>query len=123
MRLVAGLDVDHVELAHHLLPGGPTGREEVVEHAASPPALGQQTARCQGADVDDSDRTIKVTVTPTELDESGELPEPREYAFPRRTRLRVVRGQVVEPGDQLNEGSLNPAELLLLKGATQGAET
>src|SRR4029453_6360476 len=66
----------------------------------------------------DSERTIKVTVTPTELDESGELPDAKEYAFPRRTRLRVPRGQVATAGDPLNEGSLNPAELLLLKGAT-----
>jgi len=68
--------------------------------------------------VDDSERTIKVTVTPTELGADGELPDPKEYSFPRRTRLRVKHGQVVEAGDPLNEGSLNPAELLLLKGAT-----
>ncbi len=68
--------------------------------------------------VDDSERTIKVTVTPTELGADGELPDPKEYAFPRRTRLRVKHGQVVEAGDPLNEGSLNPAELLLLKAAT-----
>jgi DNA-directed RNA polymerase subunit beta' len=68
--------------------------------------------------IDDSERTIKVTVTPTELDESGELPDPKEYSFPRRTRLRVTHGKVVGAGDPLNEGSLNPAELLLLKGST-----
>jgi DNA-directed RNA polymerase subunit beta' len=69
--------------------------------------------------VDDADRTIKVTVTPTELDENGELPDPKEYAFPRRTRLRVTRGETIESGDALNEGSINPAELLLLQGATR----
>src|SRR5207342_3245177 len=42
----------------------------------------------------------------------------KEYSFPRRTRLLVTHGQVVEPGDALNEGSLNPAELLALKGST-----
>ena len=69
-------------------------------------------------EIDDSERSIKVTVTPTELDADGELPAPREFAFPRRTRLRVAHGQLVEPGEALNEGSLNPAELLLLRGAT-----
>ena len=71
MRLVAGLDVDHVELAHHLLPGGPTGREEVVEHAASPPAVGQQTARCQGADVDDSDQRARHDTRADEVRRGG----------------------------------------------------
>jgi len=60
-----------------------------------------------------------VTITPTALDASGELPDPKEYTFPRRTRFSVVQGQMVEAGDALNEGSLNPADLLLLKGATQ----
>src|SRR4029453_7708793 len=62
--------------------------------------------------------TIKVTVTPTTLDASGELPDAKEYSFPRRTRLLVKKGDVVEPGDALNEGSLNPADLLMLKSAT-----
>ena len=39
----------------------------------------------------------------------------RSTRFPRRTRLRVTKGQLVELGDALNEGSLNPAELLLLR--------
>ncbi|HEV2951366.1 MAG TPA: DNA-directed RNA polymerase subunit beta', partial [Actinomycetota bacterium] len=69
-------------------------------------------------DIDEADRTIKVTVTPTGLDDKGELPDPKEYSFPRRTRLRVTKGELVEPGDALNEGSINPGELLTLKGAT-----
>jgi DNA-directed RNA polymerase subunit beta' len=69
-------------------------------------------------DIEDAERTIKVTVTPTTLDASGELPEPKEFSFPRRTRLLVRKGDTVEAGDPLNEGSLNPADVLLLKGAT-----
>src|SRR5207244_10942708 len=38
--------------------------------------------------------------------------------LPRRTRLLVTKGQRVEPGDALHEGSLNPADLLRLKGYT-----
>ena len=52
------------------------------------------------------------------LDADGELPDPKEYSFPRRARLLVKKGDMVEPGDALNEGSLNPADLLMLKSAT-----
>ena len=48
----------------------------------------------------------------------GELADPVEYQLPRRTRLLVTNGQLVEPGDALNEGSRNPADLLALKGST-----
>jgi DNA-directed RNA polymerase subunit beta' len=104
---VAGADITH-------------GLPRVVEifEARNPKGTATLAEFGGKVDVDDSERTIKVTVTPTELDESGELPDPKEYSFPRRTRLRVTRGQMVEPGDALNEGSQNPAELLLLKGAT-----
>ncbi len=104
---VAGADITH-------------GLPRVVEifEARNPKGAATLTDVAGKVDVDDSERTIKVTITPTELDASGELPDPREFAFPRRTRLRVARGQLVEAGEALNEGSLNPAELLLLRGAT-----
>jgi DNA-directed RNA polymerase subunit beta' len=38
--------------------------------------------------------------------------------MPRRTRILVEDGQTVEPGDALHEGSINPADLLRLKGST-----
>ncbi len=71
----------------------------------------------------DPDRTVLVTVTPTTLAEDGDLIPAREYPFPRRTRLLVIEGQLVEAGDALNEGSLWPSELLELhahsgKGST-----
>jgi DNA-directed RNA polymerase subunit beta' len=104
---VAGADITH-------------GLPRVVEIFEARNPKGAATLAEVGGkvEIDDSERTIKVTVTPTELGEDGELPEPREYSFPRRTRLRVTRGEVVDAGHALNEGSLNPAELLLLKGAT-----
>jgi DNA-directed RNA polymerase subunit beta' len=64
--------------------------------------------------VEAQDRTVLVTVTPTTLDESGEPIPAKEYPFPRRTRLLVADGDVIESGVPLNEGSLNPAELLEL---------
>ncbi|OFW74414.1 MAG: DNA-directed RNA polymerase subunit beta', partial [Actinobacteria bacterium RBG_16_68_12] len=104
---VAGADITH-------------GLPRVVEifEARNPKGAATLTEVAGKIEIDDSERTIKVTVTPTALDESGELPNPVDHSFPRRTRLRVSHGQTVEAGDALNEGSLNPAELLLLQGAT-----
>jgi DNA-directed RNA polymerase subunit beta' len=104
---VAGADITH-------------GLPRVVEifEARNPKGAATLVEMSGKIDIDDSERTIKVTVTPTTLDESGELPNAKEYSFPRRTRLRVAEGQVVEPGEALNEGSLNPAELLLLRDST-----
>ena len=46
-------------------------------------------------------------------------PDPKEFSFPRRdAAARRARARMVESGDPLNEGSLNPADLLLLKSAT-----
>jgi DNA-directed RNA polymerase subunit beta' len=104
---VAGADITH-------------GLPRVVEifEARNPKGAAVLADVAGKVDIDDADRTVKVTVTPTGLDEKGELPDPKEYSFPRRTRLRVTRGELVEPGDALNEGSINPGELLMLKGAT-----
>ena len=38
--------------------------------------------------------------------------------MPRRTRLLVTNGQVIEVGEALNEGSQNPADKLALTGST-----
>jgi DNA-directed RNA polymerase subunit beta' len=104
---VAGADITH-------------GLPRVVEIFEARNPKGAATLADLGGkiDIDDSERTIGVTITPTTLDENGELESPKEYSFPRRTRLRVAKGQVVEPGEALNEGSLNPADLLLLRGPT-----
>jgi DNA-directed RNA polymerase subunit beta' len=68
--------------------------------------------------VEQTERGPKITIEPTEVGKDGELPEPVEYQLPRRTRLLVGNGQLVEPGDALNEGSQNPGDLLALKGST-----
>jgi DNA-directed RNA polymerase subunit beta' len=49
------------------------------------------------------------------LDKSG---EETTYTFPPRTRLHVKQGDKVEVGDQLNEGSLYPADVLAIRGRT-----
>jgi DNA-directed RNA polymerase subunit beta' len=104
---IAGSDITH-------------GLPRVVEifEARNPKGAGTLSDVSGKVDIEDAERTIKVTITPTALDASGELPDPKEYSFPRRTRLLVRKGDMVESGDPLNEGSLNPADLLLLKSAT-----
>ena len=73
--------------------------------------------------VEEQERTTVVTVTPSALDENGEPLPVKDYSFPSRTRLLVRAGDTVEQGDPLNEGSINPADMLHLhtrgdRGAT-----
>ncbi len=49
------------------------------------------------------------------VDETG---EEHEYDVPHGTHLAVHEGDRVQPGDQLNEGSLNPHDILRIKGET-----
>jgi len=44
--------------------------------------------------------------------------EEREYEIPPGTHLLVQDGQHIEMGDQINEGSLNPHDILRVKGET-----
>jgi DNA-directed RNA polymerase subunit beta' len=62
--------------------------------------------------VEETDKAVKVTI----VDDKG---EEHDYSFPPRTNLYVKAGQKVEPGIQLSEGSLYPAELLSIKGRTE----
>jgi DNA-directed RNA polymerase subunit beta' len=104
---VAGADITH-------------GLPRVVEifEARNPKGAATLAEVAGKIDIEEAERTIKVTITPTALDASGELPDPKEHSFPRRTRFLVSKGDIVELGDPLNDGSLNPADLLMLKGAT-----
>jgi DNA-directed RNA polymerase subunit beta' len=104
---VAGADITH-------------GLPRVVEifEARNPKGAAMLAEVGGKIEIEEQDRTIKVTVVPGELDENGEPIPAKEYSFPRRTRLLVREGGAVEAGDSLNEGSLNPSELLALKGST-----
>ena len=62
--------------------------------------------------VDETDKALKVTM----IEPSG---EEHSYSFPARTRLHVAHGEKVEAGQQLNEGSLFPADLLEIRGRTE----
>ncbi len=44
--------------------------------------------------------------------------EEHEYEIPPGTHMLVQEGQTIVPGDQFNEGSLNPHDILRIKGET-----
>jgi DNA-directed RNA polymerase subunit beta' len=99
---VAGADITH-------------GLPRVVEifEARNPKGAAKLAEVAGTAKVEDTDRGPKISI----LVEGEE--EPVTYQLPRRTRVLVADGQVVEPGDPLHEGSLNPADLLRLKDSTE----
>ena len=61
--------------------------------------------------------TIKDTKKKREIvitnDETGES---KTYLIPYGSRIKVIDGQVLEAGDELTEGSINPHDLLKIKG-------
>ncbi len=97
---VAGLDITQ-------------GLPRVVElfEARKPKGLAKLAEVDGKAAIERTDKAIKVTVT----DDAG---EEHAYSFPVRTRLFVADGDKVEAGDQLNEGSIYPHELLDIRGRT-----
>jgi DNA-directed RNA polymerase subunit beta' len=58
------------------------------------------------------DRNKRIVIV---VDEHG---EEHEYDVPHGTHMTVQEGSQVQPGDQLNEGSLNPHDILRIKGET-----
>jgi DNA-directed RNA polymerase subunit beta' len=109
---VAGADITH-------------GLPRVVEifEARNPKGAAKLADLGGRIEIEETDRGPKVTVNPDGTDESGEPLSSKDYQLPRRTRLSVAEGEVVEAGDPLHEGSLAPAELLALhskaaKGST-----
>jgi DNA-directed RNA polymerase subunit beta' len=98
---VAGLDITQ-------------GLPRVVElfEARKPKGLAQIAEVAGKVSVEETDKAVKVTIT----DDKG---EEHDYSFPARTNLYVKPGQKVEPGVQLNEGSLYPAEILAIRGRTE----
>jgi DNA-directed RNA polymerase subunit beta' len=109
---VAGADITH-------------GLPRVTEifEARNPRGAARLAEEAGTVDIEQTDRGPKIVMLPDSDGKAAEPPEPVEYLLPRRTRLLVEKGQHVEPGDPLNEGSLAPVELLELharsgKGAT-----
>src|SRR5204862_4143381 len=104
---VAGADITH-------------GLPRVVEiFEARNPKGAAKLAEVSGlVDLEQTDGGVKVTIVPDEKGKDGEDLDEVSYALPRRSRLLVTKGQHVEAGDALHEGSIAPADLLRLTGAT-----
>jgi DNA-directed RNA polymerase subunit beta' len=102
---VAGADITH-------------GLPRVVEifEARNPKGAAALAEVGGKVDIEDTERGPKITIIPHDLKDDE---EPKPIQLPRRTRLLVTKGQDVEPGDALHEGSLNPSDLLRLKGYTE----
>ena len=98
---VAGLDITQ-------------GLPRVVElfEARKPKGLAQLAVEGGKVQVEQTDKGTKVVVT----DSQG---EDHSYSFPPRTVLNVAHGDRIERGTQLNEGSLDPKELLSIRGRTE----
>jgi DNA-directed RNA polymerase subunit beta' len=47
---------------------------------------------------------------------NSETGESKAYLIPYGSRIKIVDGQVLEAGDELTEGSVNPHDLLKIKG-------
>jgi DNA-directed RNA polymerase subunit beta' len=102
---VAGADITH-------------GLPRVVEifEARNPKGAATLAEVAGKVDIENTDRGPKITIIPLDLKKDE---EPKAIQLPRRTRLLVTKGQEVQPGDPLHEGSLNPADVLRLKGYTE----
>ncbi len=100
---IAGADITH-------------GLPRVVEiFEARNPKGAAELAEIDGmVAIEETERQLRLTIVP----DSGKEEDERSYLIPRRTRLLVTHGEKVEAGDALHEGSINPADLLRLKGYT-----
>ncbi|HEY1359597.1 MAG TPA: DNA-directed RNA polymerase subunit beta', partial [Thermoleophilaceae bacterium] len=96
---VAGADITH-------------GLPRVVElfEARKPKGLAE-LSKVEGkvTETEETDKATKVVIT----DSKG---EEHAYTLPPRVRLRVSKGDTVESGEQLNEGSVYPHDLLAYAG-------
>ncbi len=96
-----------------------TPQHEVLVANGDEVEEGQLLAR-----LEDGDETVetkapapgRVTKKGSTLTLHAEDVDSREYAVPHSARLRVENGEEVSAGDPLTEGSLNPKDLLQIKG-------
>jgi len=99
---VAGADITH-------------GLPRVVElfEARKPKGLAE-LSKVAGSvtETEETDKATRVVITDSNAEEHA-------YTLPPRVRLRVSRGDNVEPGEQLNEGSVYPHDLLAYAGKNE----
>ncbi|MEW9124473.1 MAG: DNA-directed RNA polymerase subunit beta' [Thermotaleaceae bacterium] len=61
--------------------------------------------------INETKKNREVTIT----DEYGEA---RTYSIPYGSRIKVREGQIIEAGDEVTEGSVNPHDILRIKGVS-----
>src|SRR5438067_6285355 len=101
---IAGADITHglprvVEIFEARNPKGAAALAEVAGTVAH----------------EETERQLRITIVP----DSGNEDDEYSILVPRRTRLTAAHGEHVDAGDPLHEGSLNPSDLLRLKGYTE----
>ncbi len=85
-------------------------RVEEIFEARKPKGLAIITEFGGVATIRDTKKKREVIVTNIETGES------KTYAIPYGSRLKVTDGAVLEAGDELTEGSVNPHDILKIKG-------
>jgi len=85
-------------------------RVEELFEARKPKGLAIIAEFAGKVEIRDTKKKREVVVT---NDETGES---KAYLIPYGSRIKVTDGQVLEAGDELTEGSVNPHDLLKIKG-------
>ncbi len=85
-------------------------RVEELFEARKPKGLAIITEIAGVATLSDTKKKREITVTNNETGES------KTYLIPYGSRIKVQDGQVLEAGDELTEGSVNPHDILKIKG-------
>ena len=84
-------------------------RVEELFEARKPKKTAILTEIAGRATVSDNKKKREITVT-------NEAGESKVYAIPYKYRIKVADGALLEAGDELTEGSVNPHDLLKIKG-------
>ena len=85
-------------------------RVEELFEARKPKGLAIISEIAGKVKIDDTKKRRDVTVT------NDETLDSKSYLIPFGSRLKVMDGDVIEAGDELTEGSVNPHDILKIKG-------
>jgi DNA-directed RNA polymerase subunit beta' len=85
-------------------------RVEEIFEARKPKGLAIITELGGVATIKDTKKKREVVVT------NNETGETKTYLIPYGSRIKITDGQILEAGDELTEGSVNPHDILKIKG-------